>query len=403
MVVNIEFLDLEPIENMITCLNYEVDKVIFFGYEDAITKNSEHTERFLTRHCGVSSVEFHSLSETNLDEILEQMSAVIEREQASSNQVFFDITGGEGLMLLAFGILYEPSLGLAPVIVDEVFAVINRLNKEKQLPMHMFDIESGWLYQLNREVKPTLSEAVTKRHIPLDIDMYIQMYGGVVNHSMHKDTKSLDDPEFAKDAEGLWEICSKYKKTWNIFCEFLREYCQPDANLQVVMDIDDVKAKIATKSKYNRKDMTNIFNECSDLGVLENLTSDGKYCTFRYKSSKIQDQLWDAGSILELHTYMEYASQNDDCRVGVHIDWDGTIHGGWGRDTVNEIDVLALKGYIPTFISCKNGNVDQMALYELATVAGRFGGKYAKKVLVAPQGMNKSHRIRAREMNIEVK
>ena len=64
---------------------------------------------------------------------------------------------------------------------------------------------------------------------------------------------------------------------------------------------------------------------------------------------------------------MEYKEDSDDCLVGVHIDWDGTIHGGWGRDTVNEIDVLALKGYIPTFISCKNGNVDQMALYKKST------------------------------------
>lgn len=381
MIVNIEFLDIEPIENMVTCLNYQVDKVVFFGYEDIITKSSEHTERFLKRHCNVKEVEFYTLSETNLDEILENMSLVIEREQASSNQVFFDVTGGEGLMLLAFG----------------------ALAKEKNLPLHMFDIETGWLYELNREIKPTLSEIATKHSIPLDIDMYIQMFGGVVNHSMHKGTKELDNPEFAKDADNMWQICTKYKKTWNIFCEFLRDYCQPGADLQVVMDIEDIKSRIATKSKFKRKDMTNIFRECSEIGVLQNLTSDGITCSFRYKNDKIQDQLWDAGSILELHTYAEYKEQSDDCTVGVHIDWDGTIHGGWGRDTVNEIDVLALKGYIPTFISCKNGNVDQMALYELETVANRFGGKYGKKVLVAPQGMNKSHRIRAREMNIEVR
>ena len=83
----------------------------------------------------------------------------------------------------------------------------------------MFDIESGWLYELNREMKPTLSESAQKCHIPLDIDMYIQMYGGTVNHAMHKGTKELDNPEFAEDAKNMWEICTKYKKTWNIFCE----------------------------------------------------------------------------------------------------------------------------------------------------------------------------------------
>lgn len=381
MIVNIEFLDVEPIENVITCLNYKVDKVIFFGYEDVIAQKGQETELFLKKYCGVSTVEFYNLSKTNLEEIMGEMSLVIEKEQTLSNQVFFDVTGGEGLILLAFG----------------------ALSREKQLPMHMFDVESGWLYELNREVKPTLSETCVKDKKRMDIDTLIQIYGGIVNHSMHKDTKSLEDPDFAKITAELWTICDKYKKTWNIFCEFLREYCQPGYNLEVSMNLAEVNADISTKSKYKKSEMTNIFQECAAAGALENLYSDGQTCIFRYKNGKIQDQLWDAGSVLELHTYMEYSEVSDDCKVGVHIDWDGTIHGGWGRDTVNEIDVLALKGYIPTFISCKNGNVDQMALYELETVASRFGGKYAKKILVAPQGLNKSHRIRAREMGIEVR
>ena len=50
MIVNIEFLDVEPIENLVTCLNYKVDKVVFFGYEDVIIKSREHTERFLKKY-----------------------------------------------------------------------------------------------------------------------------------------------------------------------------------------------------------------------------------------------------------------------------------------------------------------------------------------------------------------
>jgi hypothetical protein len=73
------------------------------------------------------------------------------------------------------------------------------------------------------------------------------------------------------------------------------------------------------------------------------------------------------------------------------------------KDTVNEIDVLSLRGVVPTFISCKNGTVNQMALYELETVAERFGGKYAKKVIAAPQGLNETHALRAKEMKIEIR
>ena len=41
-----------------------------------------------------------------------------------------------------------------------------------------------------------------------------------------------------------------------------------------------------------------------------------------------------------------------------------------------------MHGLVPVFISCKNGSVDSGELYKLNTVAERFGGKYAKRVLV---------------------
>ena len=44
-----------------------------------------------------------------------------------------------------------------------------------------------------------------------------------------------------------------------------------------------------------------------------------------------------------------------------------------------------------------------MALYELETVANRFGGKYAKKVLVVAKDVAAGHLLRAKEMGIEVR
>ena len=73
-----------------------------------------------------------------------------------------------------------------------------------------------------------------------------------------------------------------------------------------------------------------------------------------------------------------------DIRVGVVIDWDGDEEGDAIR-TVNEIDVMAMKGAIPVFISCKNGDFDMEELYKLSTVADRFGGKLVKKVLVSTE------------------
>ena len=109
---------------------------------------------------------------------------------------------------------------------------------------------------------------------------------------------------------------------------------------------------------------------------------------------------------MELYTYQKERRQSDDCRIGVHIDWDGIIHP-WGADVLNEIDVLAMCDNVPVFISCKSGKMGAQqslhALYELETVTRRFGGKYAKKVLVTTRKLGKAARARAAEMGIEVR
>jgi hypothetical protein len=99
-------------------------------------------------------------------------------------------------------------------------------------------------------------------------------------------------------------------------------------------------------------------------------------------------------------------AEQDDVMVGAHLDWDGVIHTTIGEDVLNEIDVLAVKDGVPTFISCKAGRLNAEkklhALYELETVAYRFGGKYAKKELVTVFPIEGNYAIRAKEMGIKL-
>ena len=73
MVVNFEFLGGEPIENLITCMNFRIDKVVFFGYHEVIEKQKTRTDRFLKKYCGVQKVVFHSLSHNDLQSTLSTM------------------------------------------------------------------------------------------------------------------------------------------------------------------------------------------------------------------------------------------------------------------------------------------------------------------------------------------
>lgn len=69
--------------------------------------------------------------------------------------------------------------------------------------------------------------------------------------------------------------------------------------------------------------------------------------------------------------------------------------------------MLLVKGMIPYFVSCKNGNVDENELYKLSAVATHFGVKYAKKILVATDLQKNYSSLqrfigRAKEMNIKI-
>ena len=63
--------------------------------------------------------------------------------------------------------------------------------------------------------------------------------------------------------------------------------------------------------------------------------------------------------------------------------------------------------FLKSLISCKSGKMGAQqslhALYELETMTRRFGGKYAKKVLVTTRKLGKAARARAAEMGIEVR
>ena len=47
MIVNVEFFDEEPIENVMTGMKFQIDKTIFFGYQNIMEKREKATEAFL--------------------------------------------------------------------------------------------------------------------------------------------------------------------------------------------------------------------------------------------------------------------------------------------------------------------------------------------------------------------
>ena len=185
----------------------------------------------------------------------------------------------------------------------------------------------------------------------------------------------------------------------------MRKY-PPDAALMVEEEKEKFQAEFRKHHRAgNIKDFHKFMHACSHMGFVKLYAAGKNGYKFVYKNAEIKQMIWDSGSILEMYTYLLESQKEDmtDCRVGVHIDWDGVVQQAGNPDVLNEIDVMSIRNNLATFISCKIGSVDQMALYELETVANRFGGKYAKKVLATAQPLSQAHMRRAEEMGIEVR
>ena len=381
MIINFEFLDEEPIENIITCLHYNVDKVVFFGNGKLIAEKKGSMERFLKKYCNVEQVEFYEISDTDLGAVVEVMRTAIVNERMQEHACYFDVTGGEGLALLAFGIL----------------------SRELQVPMHMYDVQKDELLEFDRDYAEHISKNVPGQKIGLNLDKIVEMHGGVISYKHNKGYKGQHDAGDLADIQKLWRINQRFEREWNQFAMFLARYAQ---EMMVDLSADVVNADMKTRRSIGTtKKLERILEACEEAGVVRNVCHENGRYSFTYKNEFVKSCMCDSGSVLEQYTFLQEQSEPGtvDCRVGVHIDWDGKLHEGQGEDVLNEIDVLSLCGNVPVFISCKGGSVDQMALYELDTVASRFGGKYAKKMLVVARELSKAHALRAEEMGIEVR
>jgi len=384
MVVIFEFLGTEPVENVITCMHYQVDKVVYFGYHEVIQSLKDSTDKFLKKYCGVTNTVYHPMSKDDLQSVLKSMRKEIEYELGQKNSIYFDITGGESLILVAFGIL----------------------STEYKTPMHLFDVRKNKVLELEEGAGRAITRDVPERKTNFTLDSLIELRGGRIDETKHKDTKNLESEEMVKDVERMWSVAKRYINSWNPFSHMLRSKFNSEESLTIRTTgrrIREILEELKSYDLINKLD--GLLDALQEAGVLFDVIHSNDRYQFRFKNSFVKSCIWDGGSVLEFHVYLAERKKAEDCRVGVHIDWDGELN--YDNDVLNEIDVLTLQDNIPTFISCKSGKLEKtkalQALYELETVAKRFGGKYAKKVLVVTKPLGDAYQARADEMGIEVR
>ena len=107
--------------------------------------------------------------------------------------------------------------------------------------------------------------------------------------------------------------------------------------------------------------------------------------------------------MLELYTYQAAVDAGifQDVRLSVVVNWEGGKINS--KSVTNELDVVAVRGVMPVFISCKTSEIKTEALNELAILRDRFGSTVSKAIIVTSAGNVRSvTRHRAFELGIEV-
>lgn len=341
-------------------------------------KKKKDLEKFFSIKGFKICFEYEIVSRYDFDEIVKKLKSII----SNNEDCCFDLTGGKELVLTAMG----------------------ALSSELLVPMLQYDVRTGNLIRVkncdgiedNKKASMTIREGIV-------------LNGGEVEIT---DAEWVFNADFCRDLENIWQICKEDCNMWNrLSCVLAGLDKEENPDLLVRVNLNQINPLQLEDLKKSR-----VLEKLEDMGLILNYNIHRNVLSFRYKNAQVRRCIKKAGNILELYGYMiakeienEEKGYYDDLGIGVSVDWDGVIYerGRYIRDTKNEIDIFLMRDLIPVFVSCKNGEVTKEALYELSAVAEKFGGKYAKKVLLSTTlsssiGTKKALLQRARDMKIEV-
>ena len=394
----IEFFDKIASENIGACLTYTPDRIIYIGDNSKIMKKhiANYEKVFKARGNNIEFM-FRTVSKSNLDNAIELLSEIVE----AYNDCVFDVTGGDEMLILALGVVYAK-------------------HPDKNIQIHKFNLKNNTLYDYDKDGK-----TVFKNTPSLTVEENVRIFGGEVAYGNINEQKTYKwnlSTDFINDINLIWNICKNNVRCWNMQIGVLEAAeivgTVSEDGLTTVAYCPAIDYHLAQfKSKY--QSVRNIIESLLKFGLIKEFSENNdNNVTITYKNEQVKKCLTKAGQALEMKVYTlaKALRENDGTPVyndvvnGVVIDWDGEFHNEAVEalyDTENEIDVLLMHGVVPVFVSCKNGAVSSDELYKLNTVAERFGGQYAKRVLVATalESMGESGkyiRQRAKDMNIKL-
>ena len=365
----IELFDKRPIANVLGTEMFQPERTVFLCDKE-ISENRSMQQKlknyFKQRGLG-TQVQFRETATLNAASVKRTLEAVVEQYPDCA----LDISGGSDAALFAGGLLCA----------------------EQPLPV--------FTYSRKRNTFFDIQNAPFAHNVRCDVQLSapdcFAAAGGSVRQG-RVDNAVLE--QYAEQIDGFFAVFLKYRRQWQRIVSYLQRVSptprEGPLSLCVVAPWQ-VKGDrgILTANEEALRDL-------AELGFLRELElQPAERVRFSFADGQVRTWLRDVGSVLELYVWMACVRSGSyqDVRVSVIVDWEGQNT----RDGVsNEIDVVAVRGIKPVFISCKICEIRTEALNELAILRDRFGGEVARAIIVSAERASTVTRNRAAELDIEV-
>lgn len=386
----VELFDEKPINNIVGTLAFNPDKVVYVG---GYSKKHFEAKKlpvlikyFEKKGHADLEVEYVQVRRDSLKDIVDKFENIYSENAGCSFHV--EATGGEDLILIGLGVLCQRHPEL------ELYQISSKLRT-----IRSFTLSDDSGKKPDIECKNSVEENLL-------------LHGASIISANGSDELSGEyvfSSDFLKDIRIMWDICCRgvegvprlsAPNSWNNVITMLADLDEEQAyrDIKNTLCIDEERFKY----DYMTGAAGSLFYDYICYFVRKNLMNcriEAGNVYLDFKNDQVRLCLTKAGLILELKTYLICKSLMDsrggDCMTGVTIDWDGdddiasTVkylyddnNPDYTVDTTNEIDVLAICGLLPYFISCKNGRFTSEELYKLYSVGERFGKGYCEKIIV---------------------
>lgn len=369
MITLIELYDERPIENILATEVFRPERTVYLcPSEIAQDKQLQKKIKQYFMHRGLDTeLVFLESSLFYTGKVLNQLRSTVQQY----GNCMLDITGGTDAALFACG----------------------QLCAEMNIPAFTYSRRNNCFYNIQNAEFAEKKACDIKHNVE---DCFLMaggaMRGGRVDNSLLN--------AYLDRIDSFFRVYMKYRTQWVRIVHYIQKTSQTKDGQKIPLTVETdyfVKGERNARIEAPQECLYDL----EEIGFLSDVEVSREHVSYTFGDYQIRTWLRDIGSVLELYVYKSCVDTGifNDVYTSAVVDWEGDFR----RDNVtNEIDVMAMQGTIPAFISCKTCSVTTEALNELAILRDRFGGNGAKAAIVTTQQCRSVTRHRAAELSIDV-